>query len=262
MIGSSIPRSLQRAVCMDAPDGSPEVKSSAASSGKVNCKAFGFGCFCEVSDVSPSSVCRKRLSTDFPSRKYQAFERGGSLCREEGGPTRDLIEVWFCPKENLGFAVGRASLFRLYICRPDYLAPLLGFVADELAEIGWRAGKYRAAECGNLRFDIRIGESFIDRSVQRVHDLDQRALGCAEAEPGAGLIAWQEFAYGRDVRQLLKTRCLSDRQGAELAGFDQLDRRGNVVEHDLHLSAEQVGERGGRAAIWHVSHHDAGSQFE
>jgi len=33
-------------------------------------------------------------------------------------------------------------------------------------------------------------------------------------------------------------------------------------EHDMHLSAEQVGERRCRAAIWHVHHIDSGHHLE
>ena len=37
---------------------------------------------------------------------------------------------------------------RLDICRPDNLAPLFGFVVDQLPEIGRRARKYHAAQVG------------------------------------------------------------------------------------------------------------------
>ena len=37
---------------------------------------------------------------------------------------------------------------------------------------------------------------------------------------------------------------------------------GMAAEHDLHLSAEQIGERGRRAAIRHVDHVDAGHHLE
>ena len=37
---------------------------------------------------------------------------------------------------------------------------------------------------------------------------------------------------------------------------------GVVGEHDLHLSAEQIGQRGRRAAIGHVHHVDAGHHLE
>ena len=37
---------------------------------------------------------------------------------------------------------------------------------------------------------------------------------------------------------------------------------GKLIEHDLHLSAEQIGERGRCAAIGHVHHVDAGHHLE
>ena len=37
---------------------------------------------------------------------------------------------------------------------------------------------------------------------------------------------------------------------------------GHGGEHDLHLSAEQIGERGRPAAIRHVNHVDAGHHLE
>ena len=48
-------------------------------------------------------------------------------------------ELW-----NIGaVAIG---LLRFDVRRPDYLAPLLGFVGDELAEVGGRARKWDAAD--------------------------------------------------------------------------------------------------------------------
>jgi hypothetical protein len=47
-------------------------------------------------------------------------------------------------------AGARASL-RLDVEGPDHLAPLLGFVGDELGEVSRRARKRRAAEVGSLR---------------------------------------------------------------------------------------------------------------
>jgi hypothetical protein len=40
------------------------------------------------------------------------------------------------------------------------------------------------------------------------------------------------------------------------------DRTGNVIEQHLHLTGEQVTERGGRAAVGHVNKIDAGHRFE
>src|SRR4051794_9528136 len=66
---------------------------------------------------------------------------------------------------------------RLYpgldVCRPDHLAPLLGFVGNELAEFGWRPGKHRTAQ-GEARPDPWIGERRVNFSVELVDDLNGR----------------------------------------------------------------------------------------
>src|SRR4029077_4462888 len=49
-----------------------------------------------------------------------------------------------------------ASL-RLDVEGPDHLAPLLGFVEDELTKIARRARKHRAAHVGDPRLDLGIG---------------------------------------------------------------------------------------------------------
>src|SRR5580704_11214639 len=96
---------------------------------------------------------------------------------------------------------GRAerALLRLDIGRPDHLAPLLGFVGDELAEVGGRAGDYRAAQVGKPRFHRRVGEPRIDLLVQPVDDLHGRFVGRTEAKPPGRLVTWYEFAHRRNV---------------------------------------------------------------
>src|SRR5262245_10449865 len=55
--------------------------------------------------------------------------------------------------------IGTAVSVRLDVGRPDHLAPLLGFVGDELAEIGGRADKRRASKVGKPRLYLGIGEA-------------------------------------------------------------------------------------------------------
>src|SRR5215475_15604330 len=73
--------------------------------------------------------------------------------------------------------VGRCPpLLRLDVDRPKHLGPRLGVVGDELAEIGGRAGKQRAAELEQPRLELRILEHCVDLSVEPVDDPDRRCL--------------------------------------------------------------------------------------
>jgi len=48
----------------------------------------------------------------------------------------------------------------------DHLSPLLGFFSDQLAEVGRRTRKHRAAEIGKPRLRRGIGESRIDLLIE------------------------------------------------------------------------------------------------
>jgi hypothetical protein len=75
------------------------------------------------------------------------------------------------------------GLVRLDVGGPDHLAPLFGFLSDQLAEVSRRTRKHRAAEIGEPRLHRGIGESRIDLLVECVDDLGGRVPGCAEAAP-------------------------------------------------------------------------------
>src|SRR5215467_12788670 len=80
----------------------------------------------------------------------------------------------------------------------DHLGPLFGFLADELAEVGGRARKHRAAEVGKPRFNLGISEARIDLIIELLDNLDGRVPGCANAKPLARLIAGHEVTHGRN----------------------------------------------------------------
>ena len=63
---------------------------------------------------------------------------------------------------------------RLDVGRPDHLGPLLGFVDDELAEVGGRAREHRTTRVGKPRLHLGIGEAGIDLLVELVDDLGGR----------------------------------------------------------------------------------------
>ena len=91
------------------------------------------------------------------------------------------------------------GLLGLDVGRPDHLAPLLGFVGDELAKVGGRASDHRAAEVGKPHLQLRIGEPGIDLIIELVDDLGGCVLGRADALPCARLVTGQKIAHRRNV---------------------------------------------------------------
>src|SRR6202022_4699177 len=136
------------------------------------------------------------------------------------------------------------SLLRLDVGRSNHLAPLLGFLRDELSEIGRRAAKHRAVQVGKPYLDLGIGEAGTDLLVQLVDYLGGRILGRAEAKERTRLVAWDGLSDGRDIRERCRARRGGYRKSAQLAGLDVRNRQSRVGEEDLHLPAEQIGQRG------------------
>src|SRR5262245_7302271 len=145
-------------------------------------------------------------------------------------------------------ADGSASV-RLDVEGPDEFAPLLRFVGDELAKVGWRVCEHVATQVRKPSLQFGIGEARIDLLVEFVDDLGGRVLGRADAEPSACLVARDEFAHRRDIRQRGRAIRRGHRQRAQLAGTDMFDRGGHIVEQDLNLSTDEIGDRWCRAAI-------------
>src|SRR5215831_8701364 len=98
------------------------------------------------------------------------------------------------------YFAGLAGSLRLDVGRPDYLAPLLGFVGGELSKVGGRAWKHRAAQVGKPRLELGISEGGIDFLVEFRDDFGGRAFGRADPVPKTCLVARHKFADGRDVR--------------------------------------------------------------
>src|SRR5262245_23889346 len=113
--------------------------------------------------------------------------------------------------------IGRGRSLRFDVGIPDHLGPLLGFVGDELAEIGRRTLKDRYAQGGKSRLDLGISEGGIDFLVELVDDFGWRGPRCADAVPGSGFIARHEFTHGGDVRQRLRADRGRYAQGAHFA---------------------------------------------
>src|SRR5262249_16921657 len=88
----------------------------------------------------------------------------------------------------------------------DPLGPLLGFVGNELAEVGGRADKRCASQVGKLRLDFGIDKARVDHRVELVDDLGRRVLWCADTEPETRFVARHKLSHGRDVRQRVRAR--------------------------------------------------------
>src|SRR6516225_12333894 len=63
---------------------------------------------------------------------------------------------------------------RLDVCRPDHLAPKLGFRGDELSELD-RAHRHRhMAYLSHPRLDLGFDEAGVDLTIERLDDLGRR----------------------------------------------------------------------------------------
>src|SRR4051812_43566775 len=91
------------------------------------------------------------------------------------------------------------SLPRLDVGRPGHLAPLLGFVGDDLAELGRRTAKDAATEIGDAPFHLGIAQCGIDLLVEPVDDVCGRVSWRSDAIPRAGLETRQELAHRREL---------------------------------------------------------------
>src|SRR4051794_24724321 len=80
------------------------------------------------------------------------------------------------------------------------LCPFFGFIGYELAEVGGRTWKLRAANVRKPCLDLRVGEPGVDLLVQLINNLPRRVLGHAHAEPRACFKARYVIAHGRQVR--------------------------------------------------------------
>jgi hypothetical protein len=87
------------------------------------------------------------------------------------------------------------SLFHLDVGGPDHLSPPLGFVGDELAEIGGRARKHHTTQTREPRFQIGISESSINLTIDLVDNRNRRLLWSRDTVPDACFIAPNELTW-------------------------------------------------------------------
>src|SRR5262249_23584803 len=148
----------------------------------------------------------------------------------------------------------RAGSLRLDVRRPDYLAPLLGFVSDEFAKVGGREHEWRAPLVDKSRLDLGVGEAGVYLLVELVDDFGGGGPRGAEAAHRTRLLARHQNGPTPEVGQCLGAGRGGSCKGRDFAGLDVRDRRGHGAEYPLPLFADQAGQRGRYAAITHVNH--------
>src|SRR5712671_4066648 len=173
-------------------------------------------------ETSPSFAERTVTASASWSGRLRRSWRAAPRWRRQTQPSCQQEQLILCSPRAPPVQDRRAS-FRFDARELGHLGPLLGFVGKELAEIGRRAGKYRAAGQFKVRLDLRIDESGVDLFVELIDNLGGRVLGGAEAIEHTCLKVGDEFAYGRDVRKCVRTRRRGDRERTQLAGLDVLD---------------------------------------
>src|SRR5262249_47198703 len=110
--------------------------------------------------------------------------------------------------------------------------------------------------------EFGIGKPGIDRAVELVDDFRRRAPWGANALPADALVAGHELAYGREVREQLRSSCARHRQGPHRTSLDLFGPRDNRAEHDLDAPGDEFGYGRAIAAIMHSEHIDTGHHLE
>src|SRR4029077_20595598 len=97
-------------------------------------------------------------------------------------------------------AASRESL-RLDVRKLDHLGPLFDFRSVELPVVGRRKCKHGATQVGKAHLNLGIDEGGVDFPIEPIHDVGGRSLGGCDASYRTGLVARDEIADGREVRQ-------------------------------------------------------------
>ena len=132
---------------------------------------------------------------------------------------------------------------------------------DMEARFWFREANYVLQE-GQIRL------SFVDEaglklsSVEAPDDRSRRTCGRSNAIPCAGLVARHKIGHHRKVRQHVRACRCGDRQCAQPAGPDVLDRGSCCIKRNLHLTTDQIAQCRRRPAIGHVSHRGVGHHLE
>jgi Tripartite tricarboxylate transporter family receptor len=117
----------------------------------------------------------------------------------------NAINATLYEKLNFNFIRGRGdyagATLQLDIGGLDHLAPLFGFVRDQLAEAGRRAWNCAAGQVGEPCIHLGIRDGRIDFFVEFFYDLGRCIPDRAEAIPRTRLITRYKFSHSWHVRQ-------------------------------------------------------------
>src|SRR5262249_11276373 len=109
-----------------------------------------------------------------------------------------------------------AGLLRLEARELHDLAPLLGFIDDEPAEIGGWTPRGGRPHLGKPRLDPRIGKARIDLLVEPGDDVGGGIRGRDDARPAGRLETRHIIAHRRDIRQQVRACCAGQSQSSQL----------------------------------------------
>ena len=140
--------------------------------------------------------------------------------------TAEMVPERVTPVNRHGrrLARRRSALLRLDIGARMTFPHFSRVVGDELAEVGGRSHQRRPALLGQARLHGGLGKAGVDLLVERVDDLGGRVLGGADAPANRWLRSRARIRRWRDLRQLVPAGRGRDRQRAQLAGLEVLDR--------------------------------------
>src|SRR5262245_12375221 len=128
------------------------------------------------------------------------------------------------PKSAYGGKGEPRSSIRLDVGIPDHLAPLLGVVDNELAELGGRGCIGPQAQIDEPCLELRAGKRLIHELIEDGDDLRRRVRRRADPLPTARLVARHKFADRWNVRQYLDGFGCRHAQGSQLTCPDIADR--------------------------------------
>ena len=122
----------------------------------------------------------------------------------------------------MGYAAGTCRSLRLDVGGADHLAPLLGVVRNEFAELGGRGCIGLQAQINEPGLELRASKRLIHELIEDRDDLRGRRRRRADPLPTARLVAWHKFADRWNVRQYLDAFGCRHSQGLQLTCLDMI----------------------------------------